>query len=40
MATEVADALQRYIRDRQEKGTDWHYWVVAALGMTIDSSAG
>jgi len=27
LATEVTDALQRYIRDRQEKGTDWNYWV-------------
>jgi len=27
MATDVSNSLQRYIRDRQEKGTDWHYWV-------------
>jgi selenocysteine lyase/cysteine desulfurase len=27
LATDVTDALQRYICDRQEKGTDWHYWV-------------
>lgn len=27
LATDVTDALQRYIRDRQEKGTDWSYWV-------------
>jgi len=27
LATDVTDALQRYIRDRQEKGTDWNYWV-------------
>ena len=27
LATDVTDALQRYVRDRQEKGTDWNYWV-------------
>ena len=27
MATDVTNALQRYICDRQEKGTDWDYWV-------------
>ena len=27
LATDVSNALQRYIRDRQEKGTDWNYWV-------------
>jgi len=27
LATDVTDALQKYIRDRQEKGTDWNYWV-------------
>jgi len=27
LATDVTDALQQYIRDRQEKGTDWQYWV-------------
>lgn len=27
LATGVTDALQQYIRDRQEKGTDWNYWV-------------
>lgn len=27
LATDVTDALQRYIHDRQEKGTDWNYWV-------------
>lgn len=27
LATDVTEALQRYIRDRQEKGTDWEYWV-------------
>ncbi len=27
LATDVTDALQRYIRDRHEKGTDWNYWV-------------
>jgi len=27
LATDVTDALQKYILDRQEKGTDWNYWV-------------
>lgn len=27
MAIDVIDALQRYIDDRLEKGTDWGYWV-------------
>jgi len=27
LATDVTAALQRYINDRQEKGTDWHYWI-------------
>jgi selenocysteine lyase/cysteine desulfurase len=27
LATEVKDSLLRYVRDREEKGTDWHYWV-------------
>ena len=27
LATDVTDALHRYIRDREEKGTDWNYWV-------------
>lgn len=27
LATEVKEALQSYIRDREEKGTDWNYWV-------------
>jgi len=27
LATDVTNALQRYVRDRQEKGTDWAYWV-------------
>ena len=27
LATDVVDALQRYITDRLEKGTDWAYWV-------------
>ena len=27
LATEVKDALQQYIRDREERGTDWNYWV-------------
>ena len=27
LATDVTEALQKYIRDRQEKGTDWSYWV-------------
>lgn len=27
LATDVSDALHRYICDRQEKGTDWHYWI-------------
>ncbi|TDJ32755.1 MAG: aminotransferase class V-fold PLP-dependent enzyme [Gammaproteobacteria bacterium] len=27
LATEVKEALQRYIRDREERGTDWNYWV-------------
>ncbi len=27
LATEVTDALQNYIQDRNEKGTDWNYWV-------------
>ena len=27
MSTDVMGALQRYIDDRLEKGTDWHYWV-------------
>jgi len=27
LATDVKAALQRYIRDREERGTDWNYWV-------------
>lgn len=27
VSTNVRDALNRYIRDREEKGTDWDYWV-------------
>lgn len=27
LATDVTDALHRYMRDREEKGTDWNYWV-------------
>lgn len=27
LATDVSDSFQRYIQDRLEKGTDWHYWV-------------
>lgn len=27
MSDDVIDALQRYIDDRQQKGTDWDYWV-------------
>ena len=27
LATEVRQSLLRYISDREEKGTDWHYWV-------------
>ena len=27
LACDVAESLQRYIQDRQEKGTDWHYWI-------------
>jgi selenocysteine lyase/cysteine desulfurase len=27
LATDVMAALQRYITDRLEKGTDWNYWV-------------
>ena len=27
LATEVKEALQNYIRDREERGTDWNYWV-------------
>lgn len=27
LATDVIDALQRYIDDRLKKGTDWAYWV-------------
>jgi len=27
LATEVTNALQKYICDRQQKGTDWNYWV-------------
>ncbi|HEX5764578.1 MAG TPA: aminotransferase class V-fold PLP-dependent enzyme [Woeseiaceae bacterium] len=27
LATEVMAALQKYIADRLEKGTDWNYWV-------------
>lgn len=27
LATDVTDALQRYLDDRNEKGTDWQYWV-------------
>lgn len=27
LATDVMQALQRYIDDRLEKGTDWNYWV-------------
>jgi selenocysteine lyase/cysteine desulfurase len=27
MSTDVKEALHRYIRDREERGTDWDYWV-------------
>jgi len=27
LATDVTDALHRYLDDRNEKGTDWEYWV-------------
>ena len=27
LATDVIAALQKYINDRLEKGTDWDYWV-------------
>ena len=27
LATDVTEAFQRYIRDREDKGTDWEYWV-------------
>lgn len=27
LATDVAEALQQYVSDRLEKGTDWNYWV-------------
>ncbi|MDX1405647.1 MAG: aminotransferase class V-fold PLP-dependent enzyme [Woeseiaceae bacterium] len=27
LAVDVEESLQRYLRDRREKGTDWHYWV-------------
>ena len=27
LATDVTDALHRYLDDRNEKGTDWQYWV-------------
>lgn len=27
LATDVMEALQRYINDRLEKGTDWNYWI-------------
>ena len=27
LAVEVKESLLRYVRDREEKGTDWHYWV-------------
>jgi selenocysteine lyase/cysteine desulfurase len=27
LATDVRESLLRYLRDRDEKGTDWHYWV-------------
>jgi selenocysteine lyase/cysteine desulfurase len=27
MSEDVKDALNRYIRDREERGTDWDYWV-------------
>ncbi len=27
LATDVKESLLRYMRDREEKGTDWHYWV-------------
>lgn len=27
LATDVTDALHCYIQDRNEKGTDWNYWV-------------
>jgi selenocysteine lyase/cysteine desulfurase len=27
LATDVIAALQKYINDRLEKGTDWNYWV-------------
>ena len=27
LATEVKGALHSYIRDREERGTDWNYWV-------------
>jgi len=27
LASDVKEALKRYIRDREEQGTDWNYWV-------------
>ena len=27
MSNDVKEALHRYIRDREERGTDWDYWV-------------
>lgn len=27
LANDVKEALHRYIRDREERGTDWNYWV-------------
>ena len=27
LASDVKEALKRYIRDREEQGTDWSYWV-------------
>ncbi len=49
LATDVMEALQNYINDRLEKGTDWDYWVArnegvraavaAFLGATTDEVA-
>ena len=27
MSNDVKEALHHYIRDREERGTDWEYWV-------------
>ena len=27
LAIDVKDAFKRYLRDREEQGTDWNYWV-------------